>query len=542
MTAGRRHIPSQTYLFFYTIFAAVLFLIHTPFLKLPYFWDEVGVYIPAALDLFKTGAWIPHAPGFSAHPPGVMAFLAACWSLAGYSIPVTRVAMLLMASAGLLVVFLLAIRLSENLQGTPAFVVMMLMVVSPLFYTQSVLALADLPVMLFTCMALLLFLQDRLAGAAAVCTVLVLVKETGLIVPLVLGGWLVAEKRLREAVYFLAPLCAFAAWILEVKKTSGSITGNYPFTRDNLLFLVNPVRSPVALLQRLYYLFLAEFRWIGTLAILAAWRKGAFRTRDWRVAGGLLGAHVLLFSLYGSAVLPRYLLPVLPIVYMTMVAGFSTLSRSRRLAGQFGLALGLLAGNFWYPPYPAPLEDNTAFGDFVTLQKTAAEFLEFNYAGRRILTAWPLGSVLTHPKFGYVQHGLQVEQIPDFRAPTLRKVDWSKVTVLVLYSRHREPEWNLLSIDLVRRFAERWSDYHPELAAPPAGLALEHVGHWAQPGQWVDVYAADRIPEVQRQFRIGADLPPRPALRTRCSLPRGRRGLFGGEILGRQGRLIGHEE
>ena len=77
-----------------------------------------------------------------------MAFLAACWSLAGYSIPVTRVAMLLMASAGLLVVFLLAIRLSENLQGTPAFVVMMLMVVSPLFYTQSVLALADLPAML----------------------------------------------------------------------------------------------------------------------------------------------------------------------------------------------------------------------------------------------------------------------------------------------------------------------------------------------------------------------------------------------------------
>src|SRR5260370_37082267 len=123
MTDGRRHIPSQTYLFFSTLFAAVLFLIHTPFLKLPYFWDELGLFIPAALDLFKTGAWIPHAPGFSAHPPGVMAFLAACWSLAGHSIPVTRLAMLLMASSGLLVVCRLAIRLSENLRGAPAFVV-----------------------------------------------------------------------------------------------------------------------------------------------------------------------------------------------------------------------------------------------------------------------------------------------------------------------------------------------------------------------------------------------------------------------------------
>jgi Dolichyl-phosphate-mannose-protein mannosyltransferase len=506
MTAGRRYIPSRTYLFFYTIFAAVLFLIHTPFLKLPYLWDEVGVSIPAALDLFKTGAWIPHAHGFSAHPPGVMAFLAACWSLAGHSIPVTRVAMLLMASAGLLVVFLLAIRLAENLQGTPAFVVVMLMVVSPLFYTQSIMALADLPAMLFTCLALLLFLQDRQAAAAAACTMLVLVKETGLIVPLVLGGWLLAEKRLREAVYFLAPLCAFAAWILEVKKTSGSMLGNYPFTRDNLLFLVNPVRFPAALLQRLYYLFVAEFRWIGTLAILAAWRKGAFRMRDWRIAAGLLGAHVLLFSLYGSAMLPRYLLPVLPIVYMAMVAGFFTLSRNWRLAGQFGLALGLLAGNFWDPPYPAPLEDNTAFADFVTLQKTAAEFLEFNYTGRRILTAWPLGSALTRPEFGYVQRALQVEQIPDFRGSTLGNVDWLKVDILVLYSRYRDPEWNLLSIDLVRRFAERWYDYHPDLAAPPAGVPLEHVGHWAQRGQWVDVYAHNQNPEVQRYFRIGGGM------------------------------------
>src|SRR5690349_9613946 len=144
MTAGRRHIPSQTYLFFYALFAAVLFLIHTPFLKLPYFWDELGLFIPAALDLFKTGAWVPHAAGFSAHPPALMGFLAACWTVAGYSIPVTRLAMLLIASAGLLAAFLLAIRLSDNLRGAPAFVVVMLMVVSPLFYAHAILALADM--------------------------------------------------------------------------------------------------------------------------------------------------------------------------------------------------------------------------------------------------------------------------------------------------------------------------------------------------------------------------------------------------------------
>ena len=475
----------------------MLFLIHTPFLKLPYFWDELGRYIPAALDLSKTGS-------FSPHPPGVIAWLAASWSIAGHAIPVTRIAMLLVAAAGLLVVFLLAIRLSENLRGAPAFVVVMLMVVSPIFYAQSMLALADLPAMLFTCLALLLFLRDRLVAAAVACTVLALVKETGLIVPIVLGGWLLIEKRARDAVYFLAPFCAFGLWMLEVN-AHGRIIGNYPFTRFNLLFLLSPVRFPLALAQRLFTLFVADFRWIGSLAILAAWRgKNIFRTRDWRIAGSLVGAYVLVFSVYGGAVLERYVLPALPIVYMAMVAGFSTLARHWRMAGQFGLVLGLIACNIWYPPYPAPLENNTAFTDFVKLHKTAAEFLEFNYTGRRILTAWPLGTALSRPEFGYVRHGLEVQQIPDFHISTLRNVDWSKVDALVLYSRHREPEWNLLELDLVRRVAERWYGYEPDLAMPPSGLSvgLEHVGHWAQGKQWVDVYATSRNTEVKRYFMI----------------------------------------
>jgi hypothetical protein len=482
MTAGPRHIPSQTYLFFYTLFAAVLFLIHTPFLKLPYFWDELGL-------------------ATSAQPPGVTALLAAARSIAGHAIPVTRVAMLLAASAGLLAVFLLAIRLSENLRGAPAFVVVMLMVVSPIFYAQSMLALADLPAMLFTCLALLLFLQDRPVASAAACTLLALVKETGLVVPIVLGGWLVIEKRSRDAVYFLAPFCAFGIWILAVKATGGRILGNYPFTRFNALYLLHPVRFPLALLQRLYSLFLADFRWIGALAIAAAWRaNGIFRTRDWRISTSLVGAHVLLFSLYGGAVLERSLLPVLPIVYMAMVAAFSTISRTWRLAGQLGLALGLMACNFWYPPYPAPLENDTSFTDFVSLQKIAAEFLEFNYTGRRIVTAWPLGSALSSPGFGYVQHGLEVRQIPDFSAPTLRAVDWPQVDALVLYSRRREPTWNLLNLGIARSVAERWFDYRPDVTALPPGMAtgLEHVGHWTLRGQWVDVYATSHSREVKR--------------------------------------------
>ena len=43
----------------FALFFAGLMLLHAPLLRLPYFWDEAGYYIPAARDLFLTGALIP---------------------------------------------------------------------------------------------------------------------------------------------------------------------------------------------------------------------------------------------------------------------------------------------------------------------------------------------------------------------------------------------------------------------------------------------------------------------------------------------------
>src|SRR5882757_5244858 len=90
-----------------TIFV-VLMLLHAPLLRLPYFWDEAGYYIPAARDLYLTGALIPHSTPSNAHPPLVMAWLAMAWRVAGYSSLVTRTAMLAVAAFSLLGVFRLA--------------------------------------------------------------------------------------------------------------------------------------------------------------------------------------------------------------------------------------------------------------------------------------------------------------------------------------------------------------------------------------------------------------------------------------------------
>src|ERR1700722_17073215 len=83
----------QQFLLF-ALFFASLMLLHAPLLRLPYFWDEAGYYVPASRDLYLTGALVPQSAPSSLHPPLGMAWLALAWRIAGYSTLVTRTAML----------------------------------------------------------------------------------------------------------------------------------------------------------------------------------------------------------------------------------------------------------------------------------------------------------------------------------------------------------------------------------------------------------------------------------------------------------------
>src|SRR5260370_23149004 len=90
-------IPILVILIFVFLVAA-----HWPVLRLPYFWDEAGYYIPAAYDIFTRGDFIPHSTLTNAHPPLVMAYLALAWKLFGYAPAVTHTAILLISALALL--------------------------------------------------------------------------------------------------------------------------------------------------------------------------------------------------------------------------------------------------------------------------------------------------------------------------------------------------------------------------------------------------------------------------------------------------------
>jgi 4-amino-4-deoxy-L-arabinose transferase-like glycosyltransferase len=426
------------------------------------------------------------------HPPGVEVYLVLWYQLFGYSIAITRVAMLLLAGAGLLLTFLLAIELSRGTKGAPAFLPPLFLLSAPIFYTQSMMAQLDMPAMALTLLALLFFVQRKYLPAAAASIVLVLVKETGIVAPLIFFLLLAYRKQWKLASLFIAPAIALLAWLAVLHHATGYWLGNPGFAHYNVGYSLNPVRMMLSILRHAYYLFLAEFRWIGTLVLILTWRRcrPLFHSEAWRTALLVAGANALFVSVLGGAQLERYLLPTLPVFYIAIAVGITYLSR--RLF-ETGAVAGLLAGQvfnlFWNPPYPFPYENNYAMVDFVRLQQTAAIFTEEYLPAATIATAWPYTAALRNPDFGFVSHALKTVETNDFHAASILRLPPASFNVLIVYTRTWMPPHGVIAIPFVRRLLKTYYDWEPQISPHQClSLGLRPTVTWSMGGQEITIY------------------------------------------------------
>ena len=484
-----RNRPYHLFIFF-LVFAAPLFAVHLPLLTLPFYWDEQGQFIPTALDLLRSGAWVAHSTIPNVHPPGVEAYLVVCYKLAGFSIPVTRVAMLLLAAVGLLITFLLAIELTQGTEGFPAFLPPLFLVASPLFYTQSMMAQLDMPAMVFTALALLLFIKKNYAFAAAASVALVLSKETGLVVPLVFFLILAFRRDLKRAAFFVVPAIALAAWLIVLRRATGYWLGDPGFAHYNVGYALHPARMALTFARRIYYLFFGEFRWIGTLALLLTARKHQlFHKPEWKAAIAVAVGTIVLVSVLGGAELERYIVPVLPIFYIAVALALTFLPKWWSVTATATLVIGLIANLFWNPPWPFPYENNYAMVDFVRLQQTGAEFAELSLPGSTIATAWPYTAALRNPDYGFVHRKLKVVETGDFHASSISALPANSFDALITFTRTWEPENPVMSNPLVKRFLARFYDWAPDITADECRkLGLQEVISWSRRGQQITIY------------------------------------------------------
>lgn len=508
--AGPRGIsPALLALFF-----AIAVAMHAWLLRLPYFWDEAGYFIPAARDLFLHGKLIPQSTLNNIHPPLTSVYLTVWWTAFGYHVVVTRLAMLLMAAFGLLGVF----RLARNLVNMQvAVAVTLLTAVYPVFFAQSSLANLDLAAATFTVWLIERYLAGRIWQSVGFATLAVWSKETAILAPLAIFAWeafchlfrdrwpalervSLPRRTWGKLLIMLFPVLPLLAWIGYHYLRTGWLLGNPEFVQYNLRSTLSATRFALALVQRVWQLLGHMGMLLLTLAAAVSMFFAPVMDEGEQIRPripldaqavmlAVVVAYLLFMSAVGGAVLARYLLPVFPLVILLFT---NTLRRRMRewvvivvlIAGAF------VGGWFWRPPYHYAPEDNLGYADFVRLQQAGEQFLEQKFPHATVLTAWPASDELTRSWLGYSDPTFKVIRVENFTLDNMSGAQHSTAAfdVIFAFSTKYEPGRSLMP-QAWREAQQRYFDYHRDL--PPAAIAQMFGGQvvWQQSrgGQWAAV-------------------------------------------------------
>ncbi len=498
---------------------------HATLLRLPYYWDEAGYYIPAAYDFFRTGSPVPFSTLSNAHPPGLSLYLAAAWKLFGFSAPVTRVSMLFTASLALLAVYRLTLHALGSRGAATA--VTLLTATYPVWFAQSSLAHADVLAAAATLWALTFAFapQTTSAGllAMSVCfTLAALCKEIAIGTPLALAAWeavlLMRSKNTfgsssKRIAALCLPVLPLAAWFAYHRLRTGFTFGNPEYLRYNATATLAPLRVLLALAHRALHLsahlnlFVPVALALGSLALppLAGRPRLniAVRNRIWVV----LAANALLFSTLGGALLTRYLLPLYPLVLLLAVS--AVYARFRNWLWFPAVSVAAFTAALLLPaPYRVAPEDTLAYRDAILLEQHAITVVARDYPHSVVLSAWPVTDGLRKPELGYVTKPLQVVSIDNFSLPALQKLNGSPesyATAIVFSTKYEPP--GLLSLGRwSRQQDERYFDLHHDLSPGAVAALLDGTVVWREQrgGQWAAVlrFAHPQLAESNRSYNL----------------------------------------
>lgn len=495
-------------------------LLHLPLLRLPYYWDEAGYYIPAAYDFFRTGSLIPFSTLSNAHPPLPSLYLALWWEIFTFAPWITRIAMCAVSSAALLALYQLAIVTTQK--SKVAIATVALTALYPVWFAQSSLAHADMFVAATTLWALVFFLDEHLWTAVVCFSLAALSKETAIVTPLALAAWqtwlnfapkkwkpfangVSSRSSLTKAGILLLPLVPLACWYLYHWHRTGFVFGNPEYLRYNATATLTPLRVLLAFAHRVLHITAHMNLFVPVLSMLACMMLPAVEGRE-RISISnqlqfyiVILANLIFFSVLGGALLTRYLLPLYPLVLLVCVNTFYR--RLRQWPYLIALsAIAFVAGLFINPPYRFAPEDNLAYRDVILLHEAAIQQIEAHYPDAIVLSAWPATDELSKPELGYVAKPMQIASIDNFSLPQIEKAAQlnDPFTVGLLFSTKYDPPRLPFSLGSRNEALDtRFFDFHRDL--PPAMIARllggKVVWRAERQGQWAALLHFDR-PQV----------------------------------------------
>jgi len=510
----------------YPVFFAAVYLSHLTLLRLPYFWDEGGYYIPAAWDFFRTGTLIPVTTTTNAHPPLPSILLAGWWRLSGFVPSGTRTFICMVTSAALLAVY----RLARNLLGTPAAVATTLLTATyPIWFAQSTLAHADIFAAAFTLWGLCFYLQpDTNPGAphlasemwvparlklltAILFSLAALSKETAIVTPAALAAWelwtAIRNRTVRAHIGWIAallfPILPLAAWYSYHFHRTGYVFGNPEYLRYNATANLDAHRIALCLYHRLLHLTLHMNLFVPVICAVSALLMPAIANRArlprsiFNAVAVILVANWIAFSVLGGALLTRYLLPMYPLVLLVCVAIWQRHLRPWYWLAALSVA-AFLTGIWVNPPYAFAPEDNLTYRDMIVLHQRAVGLIAQKWPHATVLTAWPAVSELQRPELGYTRLPIKAFAIQNFSIGEIEKAaaDPGDYDTALIFSTKWAPPPGRVNLGRRNQNSDaRYFDFHEDVRPSEAAIILHGELVWQASirGEWVAILRFPRI-------------------------------------------------
>lgn len=507
------------------LFAAV-YLLHITLLRLPYYWDEGGYYIPAAWDFYRFGTVIPVSTVRNAHPPVPAILLAGWWKLTGFSIYSTRLLVCMVAALALLAVFRLARTLAND---AVAIAVTVLTAIYPVWFAQSTLAHADIFAACATLWALAMYFdtneknrQLRQVLCFVLFTLSVLSKETAIVTPAALclvelfhiyrGRHEVRRTHLASFAWIAATVLPLIAWYVYHHAKTGFTFGNPEYLRYNATANLDAHRILLSLWHRLVHLTFHLNLYVVTLCTAVVLLMPPLRARNGEARRAVakdsaiaIAAIVIVnwvaFSVLGGALLTRYLLPVYPLMFIVCVAWWWQRFAQWWLIGVIaltGFAVACVV-NPWYPYAP---EDNLAYRDMIVLHQRAINYVVKNYPHASVLTAWPVAADIIRPELGYIKQPLPMVPLENFSTTEIFKAMGEQDrfdTAIVFSTKYLPPAMGREAAQHAMQQDAKYFDFHDDLMPEDIAHLLRGQVVWEEhrSGEWAAVLRFPRAVDAR---------------------------------------------
>ncbi len=196
-------------------------------------------------------------------------------------------------------------------------------------------------------------------------------------------------------------------------------------------------------------------------------------------------------SALGGAVLERYLLPALPILYAAFAVSLWSLLPRIRIWSVLALVACLCCANFVNPIYPFPFENNLAFVDFVNLELRAARAVDNSPPGV-LATPFPMANAFRRTEFGFVLHPRRVRELPDFRTETIAGLRGNPPDVMIVYDTAWDP-FHMLTRGPGAWLLEKVYAYEPPMTpdAIAGALSMRVARRWNRGGLSMSLLVRD---------------------------------------------------